>query len=401
MSSPGKERHRWMEKRRHSSSSSSSSSSSTPIPTDIIFDILSRIPVKSLVRFRCVSKLCSSYITDPSFIIAHATHFPIKPVSLLITCPARLQSGQMFFSVDYDGDSAVPLLTVPPRFSRYSTHSVNGLICMDFGLCATICNPSTRQFLNLPFVTSAASPSANSTYFCVNSFGFDPVSENYKVLNSWAVPDGNRDGDGDSECECEYRVLTLGTNSWRRVNGGPPYFPHRESVCVNGIVYFRSWVSINRDHGTVLVAFNLHDESFRVIEIPVEALVRRNQSDLIIFSGRPAIADHLLNHDESITLWVLDNDFDDNWVKLSIFLPAIWQELQGEQEYFVNGIIRSSEILLVPKKLTRNLYVICFDLVKDSMRRIEISGLPEYQLSDLSSNTVSFTNYEENILSFT
>ncbi len=40
-------------------------------PDDVVCDILIWLPVKSLMRFRCVSKSWNSTITNPSFIIAH------------------------------------------------------------------------------------------------------------------------------------------------------------------------------------------------------------------------------------------------------------------------------------------------------------------------------------------
>ncbi|KAH9707661.1 F-box protein [Citrus sinensis] len=368
-------------------------SSSKPIPSEIIYDILTKLPIKSLMRFRCLSKLCSSYITAPSFAELHALNFPIKTVGLLVTCPARLQTAQHFFSVDFDGGLAVPLLTIPPRFSRYTTRSVNGIILMDFGLYATLCNPSTRQTFNTPFVCSLTSPSVNSTYFCVNSFGFDPVSKKYKVLNSWAIP--GRDP--------EYRIFELGTNSWRPLKGGPNYYPQRESVCVDGFVYFRSWVSTHKNGRTVLIAFDLHEESFRVIEIPAKALARRSESELIVYSGRPAIADHLLLEDATMTIWVLDENDGDYWVQIKVFLPEDYGEeiLEEDIDYFVDCIGRNNELLLVPQTVSDSVYVIHYDVVNRSMRRAEIFGLPEDRFSDLSSNTFRVINYEENVMSFT
>ncbi|KAK4592933.1 hypothetical protein RGQ29_017176 [Quercus rubra] len=38
------------------------------LPDDIVLNILSRIPVKSLIRFRCVCKTWDSSITTPNFI---------------------------------------------------------------------------------------------------------------------------------------------------------------------------------------------------------------------------------------------------------------------------------------------------------------------------------------------
>lgn len=227
----------------------------------------------------------------------------------------------------------------------------------------------------------------------MNSFGFDPVCKKYKVLNSWAVPGGDP----------EYRIFQLGTNSWRRLKGGPDYYPQRESICVDGIVYFRSWISTNKNSRTVLIAFDLHEESFRVIEIPVGALARRTESELIVYSGRPAIADHLLVEDDSMTIWVLDQNDSDYWVKIKVFLPENYGDdiLDEETDYFVDGIDRNNELLLVPQTLSSSVYVIHYDVVSRSMRRAEIFGLPEDRFSDLSSNTIRVTNYEENIMSFT
>ncbi|KAF3955149.1 hypothetical protein CMV_019598 [Castanea mollissima] len=45
--------------------------SSELLPHDVVFEILTRLPVKSLIRFRCVSKSWYSTITDPIFITKH------------------------------------------------------------------------------------------------------------------------------------------------------------------------------------------------------------------------------------------------------------------------------------------------------------------------------------------
>ena len=41
------------------------------LPDDIVLNILSRLPVKSLLRFRCVCKTWDSSITTPNFISTH------------------------------------------------------------------------------------------------------------------------------------------------------------------------------------------------------------------------------------------------------------------------------------------------------------------------------------------
>ncbi|KAK3222690.1 hypothetical protein Dsin_009715 [Dipteronia sinensis] len=370
------------------------------IPYDNILEILAKLPLKSVVRFRCVSKYCNSSVITPWFVKSHNTHFPIKPIGLLITCSSRLQSGQMFFYADYNGGSAVPLLTIPPRFSRYTTQSLNGLLCLDFGICAQICNPSTRQVFTLPIVAPVSSPSASSTYFCVNSFGFDPVTKKHKVLNSWKVPGKDP----------EYRVFTLGTDeSWRLVNGGPCYYPQRESICIGGIIYFRCWTNWNRSSRAVLVAFDVGKETFQVIQIPVDiAFQDLNEASLIDFGGNPAIVSYDRlddNEDSSSIVWRVDDSF---WPRIGLaMLSDHLHELQDEegQLYFVACSIHTTGELVLASRSVSNQYfsVLYYDVVENVIRRVEISGLPDYsrQFNDFSCiDTVTVSNYEENILSF-
>ena len=42
-----------------------------PIPEDVVVDILLRLPVKSLLRFKCVRKNWCALIKSPSFIREH------------------------------------------------------------------------------------------------------------------------------------------------------------------------------------------------------------------------------------------------------------------------------------------------------------------------------------------
>ncbi|TXG56756.1 hypothetical protein EZV62_018069 [Acer yangbiense] len=374
-----------------------SSASTRSIPSAIILEILAKLPLKSVVRFRCVSKFCNSSVITPSFVKSHTTRFPIKPIGLLITCSSRLQSGQMFFYADYNGGSAVPLLTVPPRFSRYTTKSLNGLLCLDFGICAQICNPSTRQAITLPFVVPVSSPSASSTYFCVNSFGFDPVTKQHKVLNSWKVPGKDP----------EYRVFTLGTDeSWRLVKGGPCYYSQRESICIGGIIYFRCWTSTCKSSRAVLVAFDVGKETFQVIQIPDEISVDdKNSTDLIAFAGNPAIVSYDDEDSSLLIVWTVE---DSIWYKNGLVMPSDLQELEDEQAqlYYVAGSIRSTgELILAPRRVSNRYFsVLYYDIGKNVFRRVEISGLPDYghQFNDFSCiDTVTVSNFEENILSFT
>ncbi|CAF1709592.1 unnamed protein product [Brassica napus] len=53
----------WMNKRRRRERSRDERSQPNHIPLDLALEILSRLPAKSIMRYRCLSKLWSSSIT--------------------------------------------------------------------------------------------------------------------------------------------------------------------------------------------------------------------------------------------------------------------------------------------------------------------------------------------------
>ncbi|XP_076881974.1 uncharacterized protein LOC143530281 [Bidens hawaiensis] len=55
------------------------------LPSENIYHILSRLPVKSLARFQCVSKLWRNYINDPYLQTLHAKRAVINDDQMLIS----------------------------------------------------------------------------------------------------------------------------------------------------------------------------------------------------------------------------------------------------------------------------------------------------------------------------
>ncbi|PKI58010.1 hypothetical protein CRG98_021590 [Punica granatum] len=118
---------------------SSSQSSNTFLPQEIIWDILLRLPVRSLCRFRCVSTLWRSIISDPQFVSSHFARSSAHP-KLLFTVNEcvpgsdgyiirmvieglpiiRLVKGKFFFSADYPQDPE-DLVQVSSSHGRIST----------------------------------------------------------------------------------------------------------------------------------------------------------------------------------------------------------------------------------------------------------------------------------------
>ncbi|XP_028074694.1 acyl carrier protein 1, chloroplastic-like [Camellia sinensis] len=64
---------------------SSSLDNNLSLPMDIIFDILNRLRVKSLLRFRCVCKTFRQLISNPTFISSHLLHHRTPTTTAIAT----------------------------------------------------------------------------------------------------------------------------------------------------------------------------------------------------------------------------------------------------------------------------------------------------------------------------
>ncbi|KAG2694674.1 hypothetical protein I3760_08G155600 [Carya illinoinensis] len=115
------------------------------LPKDLIIEILLRLPVKSLVRFRCVSKQWFSLISDPRFAKVHFKRKSDDNQRLLLSTPLWLSS-----------------LEIDAPFLRRNFY---------------IWNPSTAEHRKL--LDPGTSPHSE-TYN--HGFGYDASTDDYKLL---------------------------------------------------------------------------------------------------------------------------------------------------------------------------------------------------------------------------
>ncbi|KAK7245304.1 hypothetical protein RIF29_40143 [Crotalaria pallida] len=179
-------------------------------------EILVCLPVKSLMRFKCVSKRWLSQISDPSFCRSHTLrHFTPFPTALL---DPLLFSGLCNFltllppppppsssSSNSNSNSYLPcapfiiefqfLVPNPLEIDFILMQSCNGLVLVRRGKFPSylyyVCNPITKQFLALNLPTSTDSSSINtrgrrqelhlafeplrSSHYAVILIRFDPI----------------------------------------------------------------------------------------------------------------------------------------------------------------------------------------------------------------------------------
>ncbi|XP_050260075.1 F-box/kelch-repeat protein At3g06240-like [Quercus robur] len=198
------------------------------LPEDIILNILANLPVKSVLRFRCVSKTLDSSITTPNIISNHLnTNLKNNDLAYLINISTTTtafpfnNSNIPIFIDGYDHIfNRISQYPIPSAFllsDAYSVSSCNGLVCLaelrntsphtvaDY---VYLWNPSIRKFKRLPDF----SPTKRD--WLSTGFAYQSNTNDYKVvkISRMPAPEPNH-----HRIELGADVYTLSSNSWRRV----------------------------------------------------------------------------------------------------------------------------------------------------------------------------------------
>lgn len=265
---------------------------------DLIAEVLSLLPVKYLLRFRCVSKSWKNLISDPDFVKLHLSRSATQ--NLLFTLISHhitdLTPGD-----SSDGSDDVPGLdcSVVP----YSMHHLienpsftfsidpyyhlvnkdcyrmvgtcNGLICLsDYSVTDEyreywfrLWNPATRttsaifgrfqDFRNSPPETFSYHGNFNFKFGCDNS------TDTYKVVVSRYHPNQQRS---------IVRILSVGDNVWRDIESFPIVPLHLDfgEYYWNAGVYLSgtlNWLAIHND-----IHYNIKDKNITVEQFVIVSL---------------------------------------------------------------------------------------------------------------------------------
>jgi F-box interacting protein len=233
---------------------------SPPLPTlpfDLIAEILCRLPVKLLLQLRCLCKSFNTLISDPKFTKKHLHISTMR--HHLIT-----DSKDMSYVMSYPLNSIFKPVTtnatrlhLPFKQELYSiVGSCHGILCLVVNEGSVILwNPSIRKFTKLPSLKSPIKVS-----YIRYGFGYDPLIDNYKVVAVFCYDSGNE------ILEAKTNVYTLGTNSWRMIEGNFPVPKDglRKLTYVSGTL---NWY-VYTDDDLCVVSFDLVNESHRKLLPP-------------------------------------------------------------------------------------------------------------------------------------
>ncbi|XP_050376043.1 F-box protein CPR1-like [Argentina anserina] len=280
------------------------------LPHDIIENnILTRLPVKSLIRFTSVSQRWRSLILYCPKFAASQFEFSSKQKSIAHRVLVSCNGYDDLQSLDL-GSSSSPTLRLP--FKQQQVHcnligSSNGLVFVALGNKYYVWNPSTRFFKTLPDIDYC---SGRRVFF---GAGYSSASGTYKLLIC------REDDDEEIYTEVAH-ILSLGAPKWRLVNldvlnemlTGPVFM----GTLLNGALH---WLCGYSKYD--LVAFDLAKEEFRIMQ-----LLNLDDDGSRFYRGKLGVLGGCLcvsSYTEynyacvSVDFWVMkDYDVRESWTKL-------------------------------------------------------------------------------------
>ncbi|KAH7544131.1 hypothetical protein JRO89_XS15G0113700 [Xanthoceras sorbifolium] len=223
--------------------------SMSELPLAILMDILSRLPIKTILECKCVCRTWFNLVSDPYFAQMHLAR---APVSILLLTNLQQRS-------TYSGDFLVPLLR-SNRIGNLSADrlslltSCNGLLCLhDLGYKKdeiSVCNPFLREHMVLPQVRS------KRILRRIIGFGITQSTNQYKLIQIL-----NSKNQAENSDKFQVEIFTLGTDMWRN-NGFLPYQLIQPSYGAfsHGALH---WYAHSHDKKTLMCSFDLENEQFQ------------------------------------------------------------------------------------------------------------------------------------------
>ncbi|CAA7057833.1 unnamed protein product [Microthlaspi erraticum] len=357
------------------------------IPHDLIAEILSRLPTKSILRSRSVSKLWSSITTTPDFINSFASRSLASAQPCVLLIFSKLDQLFVFSSPIHQNNTHPPpppdqtesyQFTIPNNGLLHRHGSVHGLIYFDTSTQLMIWNPTLKRIITFPELQGSEGK------YKTTLLGYDPVDRKYKAL---CIFRGYKNG-----------ILTLGAQeSWRMLpkDDFPLHYCVSEGcvICINGVIYYTVILNVydsndfSEEHG--VMSFDLQSEKFRFIKYPME-----NHKSLSFVSYERRLALMIGSNGRSSTeLWILEDAENHQWEYKQFPPPQlpyiIWilrgLRLKGVTDagefiyvstpYDTNDIRSPSHINDEERSSYERFDILYFDPKKNSSRQVKLRGI--------------------------
>ncbi|KAI3715068.1 hypothetical protein L6452_22034 [Arctium lappa] len=276
---------------------------------DLIAEIFGRLPPKSLLRFRSLSKSWHSRIASPDFIHKHTLRCSKNMQKILLRHQSFCGNGDMEDFCTLHSEDRLPLCPTqgymgitPVEYPSYEhpsynfeiVGSCNGILCMfeyEVGKI-TLWNPSIRRRLALPDHPSLRNFFVGSS--TAVGFGFDPITDDYKIV---VIPYSTYNGAAQKSL-----VYTINTGTWRAIaSPATPFYYVKSHACfINGALH---WVVMRYPMNSLnghcyIMSFDVSTEVFGSLLLPGPTWETRG---LTIINGSLAM---FTNESRNCRIWM-------------------------------------------------------------------------------------------------
>ncbi|KAH7845911.1 hypothetical protein Vadar_007341 [Vaccinium darrowii] len=265
------------------------------LPEDVSTEILSRLPLKSLLRFKSACKTWRDLIQNPNFISLHHNRSTKNDDCLLVK---RFLSDDIRDSVfSLVSDEKAPVCDLVDLFSATGANvwdldllgSCNGVVCIASKSASnckstiTLCNPSMREIRLVP------QPCYHTRPWTVLGFGFDSNANDYKVVRITTVYefdikpyefldpyayDTGVIAPNIMPVDVKVEIYNMSSDCWREIDTVVPRdfqcSPHPNfCASLNGVSY---WLAYNYGYPCrkAIIGFRMSEELFEQIPLPQE-----------------------------------------------------------------------------------------------------------------------------------
>lgn len=249
-------------------------------PFALVEDILLRLPVESLVRFRCVCKSWFSLFKNQAFISRHlSSSSTLKHHNsnyyLLLRLWLTPYTHQLFSLLTNEevGFSLKQIFIAMPKIRINLSHHLvsnpcNGLVCLysDFscGRDVFLCNPATREVRFLPPSNLVTKVQDGMVLGVGMGHDSSKTNNDVKVVRLW---------DSYSKCHCKKYIFEeygLGSDSWRTIESANPYCCEFDTSCFalhfKGVYYW--WAKLKDSTTPIVVTLNVGGGMLQKLHLP-------------------------------------------------------------------------------------------------------------------------------------
>ncbi|XP_059652057.1 F-box protein At3g07870-like [Cornus florida] len=330
------------------------------LPVHIICDILSRLPLKTIICCKCVCKLFLKLLTDPYFAKVHLTNS--STAALIIR--ESFSISFYIYMLNLDETTSTACSTDDPLHRFHPSHalnkknaelrfrngeatlvgSCNGLLCLYSNSSKEssyyICNPILGEYMVVPS-RIPSTPFCN--YLNHSGFGFCPRTNQYKVIRFLRSTDFEQ-----NLSKTVAEIHTLGTDSWRSIKDAPcPKAKGSFDSLLNGALH---WIADSRTTSDLICSFDLETEQFR--PVPPPAHFDTAYTSKISWINVGALGGWLcicyVFSDAQFEVWVMkDYGVKESWIKEFVIDTKFYCGLRVEDLHQPIKFLNNGELWLI------------------------------------------------------